>query len=244
MFGRQAGGVSWGGRTVDPSVALVLLEVMRARDVPDEVLEDEQFTVTLPRRLGLSDVVDTQIRRYREEVRRSRKVSQGELRDLILLIIRRPDAEEMLAETGQILGLGRRPGREGARRLPAWLGSALARRRVDRRLAELFGRGLWRFAPGPFALVARRHLLVEIDPGGAACALVSGLCQELVERYLGARVRVQHTHCRALGDPDCKWALLERDVEVPMIDLEALDPTADVPSKPGRRQDGNTEEDS
>jgi hypothetical protein len=39
-------------------VALTLLEVIRAQDLPTEVLEQEDTSVTLPRRLGLSDVVE------------------------------------------------------------------------------------------------------------------------------------------------------------------------------------------
>jgi hypothetical protein len=76
-------------------VALRLLEVMRGLDLPTEVLEDEDPTRTMPRRLGLSDVVDRQIRTLREDVRKGVRVSDEEVQGLIRLVVRRPDAEDV-----------------------------------------------------------------------------------------------------------------------------------------------------
>ena len=41
--------------TITPLFPLILLETLRDRDRPEEVLEDEDLTVRLPRRLGRSD---------------------------------------------------------------------------------------------------------------------------------------------------------------------------------------------
>ena len=66
--------------TVAPVLPLALLEAIRAHDRPGgELLEDDPL-VQLPRRLGLSDVVETQIRRYREAGRRG--VPPAEVLDL------------------------------------------------------------------------------------------------------------------------------------------------------------------
>ena len=54
-------------RRISAVVALTLLEVIKQQDIPSEVLESEDPTVTMPRRLGLSDVIEMQIRRYRDE---------------------------------------------------------------------------------------------------------------------------------------------------------------------------------
>ena len=62
-------------RRVQAIVALRLLEVMRDQDLPVEVLEEEDPAVTMPRRLGLSEVVERQIRSYREDVRRRFRLS-------------------------------------------------------------------------------------------------------------------------------------------------------------------------
>ena len=53
--------------SITPLFPLILLETLRDRDRPEEVLEDEDVSVSLPRRLGLSDVVMVQIRRFQEE---------------------------------------------------------------------------------------------------------------------------------------------------------------------------------
>jgi hypothetical protein len=91
-------------------VALALLEALRDQDRPGEVLDDEDLTVTLPRRFGLSDVVDSQIRRYQEDARRTRRVPEGEVRDLIRLVSRRPDSEGLFRDVGRSLS----ESREGA----------------------------------------------------------------------------------------------------------------------------------
>ena len=49
---------------LSPGIALILLESLRELDTPPEVIEDEAFNISLPRRLGLSDVIDGQMRRY------------------------------------------------------------------------------------------------------------------------------------------------------------------------------------
>ena len=77
---------------VVPVLPLALLEAVRAHDRPDEVLEDENLAVSLPRRLGLSDVVLTQIQRYEADVQSGRRVPLPELIDLLRLVLRRPDA--------------------------------------------------------------------------------------------------------------------------------------------------------
>ena len=82
-------------------MALRLLEVLRDLDHPGEILEDENPSVTMPRRLGLSDVVDRQIRTYREDVKQRVRLTDGEIRDLFRLVTRRPDAKEVFLRAGR-----------------------------------------------------------------------------------------------------------------------------------------------
>ena len=58
--------------TITPLFPLLLLETMRDMDRPEELLEDEDLTTSLPRRLGLSDVVMVQIRRLQGEGKQNR----------------------------------------------------------------------------------------------------------------------------------------------------------------------------
>ena len=78
--------------SVTALLPLSLLEAVRAQDRPDEVIEDEQFAISLPRRLGLTGVVDNQIRQYETASRSGRMVSMDEFTNLIKLVLKRPSA--------------------------------------------------------------------------------------------------------------------------------------------------------
>lgn len=189
------------------SVALALLEAIRLQDAPGEVLDDEDPAKTLPRRLGLNDVVEAQIRRYRDEARRHKRITEGQILDLVRLVVRRPDAEEVFFRAGEMLGSATRGPSWVWRLLPLGIRLALARRRVRRALWGLFRRRLGGFGRGPFRLEARGHFLLELDPGGDACHLVSGLAQGYLISLLGKGARVRHSPCQALGGEHCAWVL-------------------------------------
>ncbi|MFC1660243.1 hypothetical protein ACFL3S_02095 [Gemmatimonadota bacterium] len=196
-------------RRVAPVVGLVLLEVIRVRDLPSEVFASEDPALTMPRRLGLSDIVDRQIRLFREEIRRGRKMSDEEVGDLFQLVLRRPDSEEVFLQAGELLA-GRDQPRRGLQRLyPGGVRYAVARRSVSRRLRGLFGRPFGGFAHGAFTLEARNHPLLAMDPGGRTCPLVSGFCQTVLSRTLGRPAEVSHRSCQARGDELCRWGLEE-----------------------------------
>jgi hypothetical protein len=188
---------------VKPIVALRLLEVMRDLDAPPEILEDEDTAVTLPRRLGLSDVVGRQIRSYREDVRKGVRLTDDEIRDLFRLVIRRPDSADIFLKLGETLaGDGSGWWRKG---LPKGMALALARTRVRKTLKSLFGRRVGGFGRGNFSVEGRGLLFIEADPGGDACELVSGLCQGAIQRVSGREARVTHTLCQSRGDELCRW---------------------------------------
>ena len=197
-------------RRIASVVALTLLEVIKHQDRPSEVLESEDPSITMPHRLGLSDVIDRQIRRYREEVKRKERISDDEFRDLVRLVIRRPDSEEVFFQAGGILAGDDRPA--GWRRgLPRSLGYGLARRQVRRGLVKLFGRRIGGLGPGPFVLEARTHLFIESDPGGDACHFLTGFCEAVTQRYCGRRVRIAHTLCEARKDALCRWTVFAEE---------------------------------
>lgn len=191
-------------RRVHAFVALRLLEVLRDRDLPLEILQDEDPSVTMPRRLGLSDVVDRQIRAYRADVRKRLRLTDSEVRDLFRLVKRRPDAEEIFLRAGRILA-GKLDGRAWRRRMPWRLALAVARARVRRRLRALFGRRVGGFGRGGFSVEGRSLLFIEADPGGNACFLVSGLCEAILEQVTGRGTRVEHVLCQSRGDELCRW---------------------------------------
>lgn len=191
-------------RRVQAVVALRLLEVLRDLDLPGEILQDEDPSVTMPRRLGLSDVVDRRIRVYRDDVKHRIRLTDGEVSDLFRLVTRRPDAREIFLRAGRTLA-GRQERRGWRRLLPRRLAVTLARGRVRRRLNGLFGRRMGGPGRGSFSLEGRSLLFVEADPGGAACAMVSGLCEAILVQSTGREVEVVHVMCQARGDALCRW---------------------------------------
>ena len=88
-------------RRVKAIVGLRLLEVVRDRDLPTELLEQEDPARTIPRRLGLSDVVDRQIRAYGDDVRKGVYLTDQGITDLFTLVNRRSDSDEVFLNTGR-----------------------------------------------------------------------------------------------------------------------------------------------
>jgi hypothetical protein len=185
------------------------LEVIRARDLPAEILAAEDPTQTMPRRLGLSEVVDLQIRRFSEQVRKRERITDEEARDLFHLVLRRPDCEEVFFQAGELLA-GKDESLKGLKRLyPERVRYGLARRWVRKRIRKLLGRSVGGLAHGAFTLEARTHFFLDMDPGGDACHLLSGFAQTVLRRYLKREVTVSHSACKARRDELCRWTVEE-----------------------------------
>jgi hypothetical protein len=199
-----------GGRRVQAQVALVLLETLRDADHPGEVLDDENVTLTIPRRLGLSGVVEAQIQRYRQEARLRGRVAEQEIVDLLRLVTRRPDSEDVFIQIGRSLTAAAQAP-HWRRILPRRIAFGMARRRVVRRLKVLFGGAVVTGAGSPFVLENVDDLLIQADPGGEACGLVTGLSQAVLEAA-GVDGEVHHVSCQGRRDERCRW---EAEKETP-----------------------------
>lgn len=201
-------------RQVDSAVALAILEGLRDADRPDEILQDEDLTITLPRRLGLSDVVGNGIRRYGQEARRGRRVPESEVADLVALVIRRGDADEVFRDVGR--ALARRDPNKGLllRVAPGRLRMRLARREVHRRLKRLFGPGVARFEKGSFKLIGLDVPFVDADPGGEVCEIVTGLCEGIVEEVTSRPVRVRRWRSSTPEGPSDRWEIRDSSIDV------------------------------
>lgn len=196
---------------VAPALPLALLETVRSRDLPPEILEGEDLPASLPRRLGLSDVVARQIQRYRDAQRRGERIDAQEVADLMRLILRRPDSGELLRDTGRELAR-RQYGRltlvtrAALRIMPRRLVHGALRRAARRLLRPLAGALEVEDAGAP--LLARiRSPLTAMDESGTACELFSGALEELASLYLRTPVRVEHARCEVRGDATCEWCL-------------------------------------
>lgn len=203
------------GPRFDGSVAaafpLALLESVRAHDRPGEILEDEDLTVSLPRRLGLTGVVETQILRYEADQRAGRTVSLNEAMSLFKLVMRRPDAEPILRETGQ------RVARWSVRSTPAvWL-SALRRgparlalrsaRRAAVRTLRRLKAGSRVDAAKPFTVSVADCITARIEDSASGCTLFTGMMEEQLLVHTGRTTRVVHSRCIRAGAAACEWEL-------------------------------------
>jgi len=196
-------------QTVAPVLPLSLLESVRAHDRPGEILEDEDLATSLPRRLGLTGVIESQIQKYETARRRGRGVPVDEVADLIRLVLRRPDAEAIMREAGAQIGR-----REFARRsrhlarlirlLPRSLRARSIRRALLRMLRQVVGRGQLEVEHQPLVVRITGGFAAGADFGARACAIYGGAIEELLTLITGARRTLRHARCSAYDDC-CEW---------------------------------------
>jgi predicted hydrocarbon binding protein len=193
-----------------PELPLAILESVRHHDRPAEVLEDEDLPRSLPRRLGLTGVVDAQIHRYRTAQKRRERVSTEQVADLLRLVLRRPDAEPILRQAGRDIARvhGYRPERRLAtlhRFLPPRLRARIAERSVRRLLRRIGGGVTVRVDRSPFRVEIDRAVTARLDEWGTACVLYEAAIAQVLHSITGHPVRVAHVACEANGAPCCAW---------------------------------------
>ena len=181
---------------------------------PDEVLEDEDLMLSMPRRLGLTGVVFTQIRRYEEAERAGKPVPYGDVVSLIQLVLRRPDAGVILWETGQAMAqrrLDRVPrAMIGLARLLPGHGTPSAARVGRRLLRALSGGGTIESHARPFRVTFSNCPVATLDELGTGCSLYTGALETLVRGYSDGEARIVHEDCRARGGQACVWTEVVR----------------------------------
>lgn len=169
------------------------------------MLENEVIARTIPRRFGLSEVVERQIELYREYSRQGRRLSSDELSGFVKLVKKRPDSARVFFETGAGLAREHLPPRR--RWLPRSARLARVRRAAERTLTRLFGQRLGGFVSGPFALEVSASPLVQLDSTGDACELVTGFCQGALRQGVDEGLTVVKLSCETRGARSCKWSL-------------------------------------
>ena len=130
--------------TVDARLPLSLLEAVRVVDTPEGEVEAEYIAELRTKRLGLSDTVYAQIKRYSDAVRRNERTVRDEAAALARLIGRRSDAHRVFDSAGSMLAheavdTVSRLRRSAIRRMPGVLARPLAlaaMRRLSRRYLD------------------------------------------------------------------------------------------------------------
>lgn len=195
---------------VDPAVGLVLLEALRSTDTPAEVLEAEDFEQSLPRRLGLSDVIERQIRKYEEQDRQGQNVRPEEIEDLFRLVSRRPDSEAVYRQAGKLMArrsLDGGPPSLLARAAPGLLRRSLALRGLTRIARRLNPGSEVRTERSPASLVVEGSLPARACESPEGCGFLLLALEEYLAAYGVDAGEPVHPLCEARGDTACVWRL-------------------------------------
>lgn len=194
------------------ALPLALLQATRSHDRPGEVLEDEDLSVSLPRRLGLSGVIESQIRQYETAARGGKRVMADEFNNLLKLVLRRPDAEPILRDTGA--RVAQRQFERASptvlkllRILPRAATYAAIRRAAARLLRNISGNTEVSVTGKPIQARMNKSQIALLDPPGTACAMYAAAFEEIASLYLGRKANVAQTHCATNGGGYCEWRL-------------------------------------
>jgi hypothetical protein len=194
--------------TVDPLLPLSLLEAVRVVDTPDEL--DADFVAELRnKRLGLSDTVYTQIRRWTDAVKRNQRGAHDEAIALARLIGRRPDAEAIFRAAGRWLAremYDRVPSlsRRLLLVLPALLARPLALRQA-RRIARVHLDGSLRRVGGQLLLSIPDSITLDTAPRAAGCAYYEACLREMLRLLVDVQGAVEHVRCAGRGEGVDEW---------------------------------------
>jgi len=195
--------------TVDALLPLSLLEAVRSVDAPGDDQDAELVHELRNKRLGLSETVYAQSRRYADAVKRKQRAVQDEAVALARLVGRRPDAGEVFREAGRYLA------REGYLTIPGWT------RRTLLALPAIVARPIALWCTGKFAArylngTVRRYggfvylrvpnsVTLASAPRSEGCVFYEASLNELLRLLIDAGGAVEHTRCAARGDEECEW---------------------------------------
>jgi hypothetical protein len=195
--------------TVDALLPLSFLEAVRTIDTPDGDLDAEFVPELRNKKLGLSDTVYAQIRRYTDAVKRNQRIPHDEAVALARLIGRRPDAEEVFRAAGRHLA---NEGyqtispylRQTLRQLPAMLARPLALR-AARRLSRRYLDGRVTRVGASLLLEVESPVSLDSAPRAVGCTYYEAALRELMQLLTGAAGGVEHVRCASRGEGSDQW---------------------------------------
>lgn len=197
------------GGPLDARLPLALLEAVKAIDTPEAELDAELVHELRNKRLGLSETVLSQIRRYQDAVKRQQPVAFDEVLALARLIGRRPDADLAFREAGRrwaraaISTIGA-TSRGAATTLPALMGRPIALRQLRGIARRFMGATLVRQG-STLQLDVSAPVSADAAPRGAGCGLYEAAFRESLHVLADADGAVEHVLCRSRGDARCQW---------------------------------------
>ncbi len=208
--------------TVDALLPLSFLEAVRDVDAPDGDLDADFVSELRNKRLGLSDTVYLQIRRFNDLVKRKQRSSFDETVAIATLLGRRPDAEAVFRAAGRFLA------REAyltlspvARRMMLILPSFVARPMALRRARRLVGRylnGTLERRGSTLLFSVNESVTASSAPRGAGCSYYEATLRELMRLLIGATGSIEHVRCTNRNEGHCEWRAEWRGADRPAAD--------------------------
>jgi hypothetical protein len=196
--------------SVNAIVPLSLLEAVRSVDIPEgEDIDVEYVQEHRNKRLGLSDTVIAQIRRYKDAMKRNQPIAIHEASGIARLIGRRPDAESIFTRAGTIVAnriyqLISATRRQIIHLLPGFLARPLAFRQVKRAGEKYLGASVRRVGSS-IVLGVKESVTHETAPKGIGCLYYESALRELLKLLVNGGGMIDHVHCRERGEDICEW---------------------------------------
>ena len=189
--------------SVHAQVPLSLLEAVRVVDRPAESQETEYVSELRNKRLGLSDTVYAQVRRYSDAVKRSQRIPRDEAAGLARLLARRPDADAVFRAAGRHLARASFSTLPVLTRnvlvsFPGLITRPVALRRL-RRLATTYLGGAVRRVGGFVFLEISDVVAAESEEGDAGVVFYEAALREYAALLLGASGAVELTRSGTRG---------------------------------------------
>jgi predicted hydrocarbon binding protein len=196
-------------QAVNARIPLSLLESIRRIDTPQDQADTEYVPELRNKRLGLSDTVYTQIRRYTDAMKRGQKIPFAEAEGLGTLIGRRSDSEALFRNAGEILAhdiyQSMSPTTRGTVRiLPKFISRPMALRHLTAIAGKFFGGTLEK--NGSFiSLKVPESVTVNGSPKSGGCVYYEVAFRELLRLLVGSTAQVEHIQCAQKGEGMCEW---------------------------------------
>ena len=196
-------------RTVHARIPLSLLEAIRRIDTPEDQTDTEYVPELRNKRLGLSDTVYTQIRRYNDAMKRGQRIPFAEAEGLGTLIGRRPDAAELFRSAGSILANDAyeslSPTTRGTIRLmPGFISRPMALKQSTA-IADRSFSGTIEHSDSSLSLRIPESVTVNGTTNSGGCVFYEEALRELLRLLVNGAGQVEHVHCAQRGDGPCEW---------------------------------------
>lgn len=189
--------------SVDAQVPLSLLEAVRIVDQPTSWHDTEYVTELRNKRLGLSETVYAQIRRYSEAAKRGQRTPREEAGAIARLLSRRADAEDVFRAAGRNLARATfatlSPFTRGMLlAMPGLLTRPVALRHL-RRLGERYLGGNVRRVGGFVYLTVRDAVAADNEDGDPGAVFYEAALREYAALLVGASGAVDCTRSAMRG---------------------------------------------